>query len=122
MGGFLELENNRIMVPPRLSAAESTLAYYSLLVTIRKKYRMDTPLIIDSFGSRGLKYCPMIVQLLAETVPQTLIFTTEGNFGISMYNYRTRKEIPSIYKTVKEDTLGAVYRLDGKGVLKYVSF
>ncbi len=121
-GGFLKLENSQIMVPRYLSAPEATLAYYALLIAIRKRYRVDLPLIINRFGRWGLKYCPLVVRTLAEISPQTLIFTSEGNFGVSMHNYRTDKKIPSIHQTIKNKTLGMAYRLDKDGVSEYVPF
>ena len=39
-----------------------------------------------------------------------------------MHNYRTKKDILSVYDTVKNTTLGRAYVLNDKGVKKYDPF
>lgn len=118
-GGFLKTENYQIMVPQSLSAAEATIAYYSLLVAIRKKYRIGLPLIVEGLGRRGLKYAPLLAQTAAEAAPQVVILMTSRNFERPMFNYRTRKKTRSLYDEVRKSTLGSVCVLDRTGAKDY---
>lgn len=116
---FLKMKDYQILIPPRLPAPEASIAYYSLLAAIREKYRIDTPLVVEGLGRYGLKYAPLLVQLIAEVAPQALILTTEANFTMPMYNYRTRKPTRSVYDTVRRNLMGSAYRLEGNGVSEY---
>ena len=116
---FLKIKDRHIMVPPSLPAAEASIAYYSLLAAIRERYRMDTPLVVEGIGRYGLKYAPLLVQLMAEVAPQVLILVTEANFTTPMYNYRTRKPTMSVYDTVRRSLMGSAFRLEESGVSKY---
>ena len=115
---FLKMENYQIMIPPRLGAPEASIAYYSLLAAIREKYRVNTPLIIEGFGRYGLKYAPLLAQLVSQMAPQSLIFLTRPNFEISMHNYRTRKPIQSVRDAIKHIT-GSVYCLETGRIAEY---
>ena len=115
---FLKMKNYQIMIPPRLGAPEASIAYYSLLASIREKYMVNTPLIIEGFGRYGLKYAPLLSQLVSQMAPQSLVFLTRPNFEVSMYNYRTRKSIQSVRDTIKHVT-GSVYCLETDRVTEY---
>ncbi len=119
---FLKMEDNHIMIPKSLSTAKSTTAYYALLVAIIRRYRINQPVIINDFGRWGLKYGPLILELLSKNVPQVLIFTSDGKFSRPTRNYRTKKDIPSMYDIIKDSTLGRAHCLTDDGATKYVPF
>ncbi len=116
---FLKMEDGHIMIPKSLSDAESTVAYYALLVAMIKRYRINLPLIINGFGRWGLKFGPLILDLLTENVPQVLIFTGYANLSTPTRNTRKRKGIPSMYDYVKDSTLGRAYALTDDGMARY---
>lgn len=111
--GFLKVQDCQIMIPSSLSAAEAVLAYYSLLTSIRNRYKMNTPLIIEGLGRYALKYAPLVVQLVASTAPQAVVFMTEYNFTTPIQN-DTANAQDSVYDMIRYNHLGFVYRLEDK--------
>lgn len=114
-GDLLKFDGYDILVPKYLEPDEAVVAYYALLIAIRRKYKINYPLIVERFGRWGLKYSALISQLISNNVPQALIFVTERNFA-SIQHFECNP-VP-VHKHIT-DFIGRAYKVVNGKMIKF---